>query len=170
MMKRRFTVWALTALTMMALISGVLAGPSSKPAQGAKQISGIGSYAAEGACTDDEGAGASYILTLTGSLQGCHYVFIENHRCLDNGAYYESGTETFVGTYDGQPGTFSTTYVFTAKYADCNSFTGEVAGRCQHPFVNGSGTGVFAGIKEARLDMRDDVNEGNFPYQGHILF
>ena len=90
-------------------------------------------------------------------------MFIESSKCSPGEAYYESGTETFVGTYDGQPGTFQTTYVFTAKYADCNAFAGEVEGRCQHPFVNGSGTGVFAGIKEARLDMRDDIGAGNFP-------
>jgi hypothetical protein len=169
-MKRRFTISALAALTMMALISGVFAGPSPTRTQGAKQISGIGAYAAPGACTDDEAQTASYILTLTGSLSGCHYVFIETSRCLENGAYYESGTETFIGKYDDQPGTFTTTYVFTAKYADCNTFSGEVAGRCQHPFVNGSGTGVFEGIREARLDMRDDTATGNFPYRGHILF
>ena len=169
-MKRRFTICALTSLTVMALISGVLAGPSPKAAEGVKQISGIGYYAEEGTCNHPEGDGASYKLTLTGSLEGCHYVFIETSRCLDNGAYYEAGTETFVGTYEGQVGTFKTSYVFTAKYADCNTFSGEVAGRCQHPFITGTGTGVFAGIKEARLDMRDDVNEGNFPYRGHILY
>ena len=167
-MKRRFTVSALTALTMMALISGVFAGSAPTQSQGAKQISGLGVYAAEGACTHSDGNEADYKLTLTGSLEGCHYVFIETSRCLDNGAYYESGTELFIGQYNGQEGTFRTTYVFTAKYHDCNSFTGEVAGRCQHPFVNG--TGVFAGLKEARIDMRDDVVEGNFPYRGHILF
>jgi len=169
-MKRRFTIWALTALTMMVLISGVFAGPTATPPQGAKQISGVGSYAEAGACTDSQGDGASYVLTLTGSLTGCHYVFVETSKCSPGGAYYESGTETFVGTYNGEPGTFRTNYVFTAKYADCEAFAGEVAGRCEHPFVEGSGTGVFAGIKEARLDMRDDIGAGNFPYRGHILY
>ena len=169
-MKRRFTTCTLTALTMMALISGVFAGPAPVTPQGAKPISGIGYYAESGACTDSEGDGASYVLTLTGSLEGCHYVFIESSKCSPGETYYESGTETFVGTYNGQPGTFRTKYVFTAKYADCEAFAGEVEGRCQHPFLDGSGTGVFQGIREARLDMRDDVGAGNFPYRGHILF
>ena len=169
-MKRRFLIWALVALTMMILISAVVAGPAPTRAQGAKPIAGIGYYAEEGACTDSQGDGASYVLTLTGSLEGCHYVFVEDTRCTSGGAYYESGTETFVGTYEGQPGTFRTKYVFTAKYADCESFTGEVEGRCQHPFEDGSGTGIFDGIKEARLDMRDDIAAGNFPYRGHVLF
>ena len=167
-MKRRYTSSALTALTMMALISGgVFAGPSPTRTEGAKQISGIGNFAAPGVCPD---LGADVVYTLTGDLTGCHHVFIETTRCLESGAYYESGTETFVGTYDGQPGSFTTTYVFTAKYADCTTFTGETAGRCQHPFVNGSGTGAFEGIKEARVDMKDDVDAGNFPYRGHLLF
>ena len=169
-MKRRLTISLLTTLTMMALISGVFAGPAPKWGEGAKQISGVGAYAGPGACTDDEGEGASYVLTLSGSLEGCQYVFIESTKCTPGGAYYESGTETFVGTYQGQAGTFRTTYVFTAKYQDCNTFVGEVAGRCQHPFVENSGTGVFAGITEARIDMRDDVAVGNFPYRGLLLF
>jgi hypothetical protein len=176
-MKR--TISALVALTMMALISAVFAAPNATraggavptPAEGAKQISGIGFFAGAGECTTDpEGQGASYTLTMTGSLTGCHYVFIETSRCLENGAYYESGTETFVGSYDGVPGKFRTNYVFTAKYADCQTFTGETAGRCQHPFIDGSGTGAFLGIKEARIDMKDDVEAGNFPYRGHLLF
>ncbi len=169
-MKRRLTISALSALTMMALISAVFAGPSPTRAEGGKQIAGIGSYAAPGACTDPQGEGADYVLTLTGSLSGCHYVFVESFKCSPGGAYYEAGYEIFVGTYEGQQGTFRTTYVFTAKYLDCPNLVGEVTGRCQHPFVSGSGTGVFEGIKEARLDMRDDVKVGNFPYKGHILF
>ena len=167
-MKRRFPVSALTALTVMALMNAVFAGPSPTRTQGAKQIAGVGFFDTLGECTDPEGQGFSYALTLTGDLSGCHYVFIETSRCLESGAYYESGTETFVGTYDGQPGTFTTDYVFTAKYANCTTFTGETAGRCQHPFTGG--TGVFLGVKEARIDMKDDVEAGNFPYRGHILF
>lgn len=169
-MKRRFTISALTALTLTVFISAVFAGPSATPAGGAKPISGIGYFAEPGACTDPQGQGASYVLTMTGSLSGCQYIFVGSSQCSPGGAYYESGTETFVGTYEGQHGTFSTNYVFTAKYADCPNLAGEVEGRCQHPFINGSGTGVFEGIKEARLDMRDDVGAGNFPYRGHIQF
>jgi len=169
-MKRRFTISVLTALMTMALISGVFAGPAPMRDGGAKAISGIGYYAEAGTCTDDEGHGASYVLSMTGSLSGCQYVFVETSQCRPGGAYYESGTETFVGFYEGQRGTFRTNYVFTAKYADCPNFAGEVEGRCQHPFENNSGTGVFFGVKEARLDMRDDVGAGNFPYRGHLLF
>jgi hypothetical protein len=168
-MKRRITISALVALTMMALISGVLAGPSPIAAGGAVQISGVGVYAAPGQCTDPEGAGADYVLWMSGDFTGCHYVRIENHRCTEGGVYYENGTETFVGIYDGEPGTFSTEYVFTAKYLDCPNFVGEIAGRCEHPIVNGSGTGVFEGVT-GRFDMKDDVEVGNFPYRGHLLF
>jgi hypothetical protein len=169
-MKRRFTTSALTALTMMALISAVVATPAPTRAGGATQISGIGYFAAPSECTDDpEGQGASYALTMTGAFSGCHYVFIESARCSPGGAYYEAGTETFVGTYNGESGTFETNYVFTATYRDCPNLLGEIAGRCEHPIVAGSGTGVFEGVR-GRFDMKDDVEAGNFPYRGHLSF
>lgn len=166
-MKRRLTILALTTMTMMALISSV--SPASFPTQsgGATQISGIGTYDGADDCTDLEGA--SYIYTMTGSLTGCVYASVETSRCSQGGAYFETGTETFVGLYNGQAGTFRTNYVFTAKYRDCPNFIGEIAGRCEHPIAAGSGTGVFSGVR-GRYDMKDDVIVGNFPYRGHLQF
>ena len=153
--------------------SPTVAGPDAQfdqkglGAGGSTQISGIGSYAEPGACNDPEGQGSDYVLTLTGDLEGCHYVFIETARCSAGGAYSETGTETFVGLHNGAPGTFRTTYLFTAKYRDCANLAGEIAGRCQHPIVAGSGEGVFDGAT-GRLDMQDDIETGNFPYRGHL--
>jgi hypothetical protein len=168
-MKPRLIISALTALTMVALISAVFAAPSPTRAGGATQISGIGYFAAPGQCTDPEGQGATYALTMTGAFSGCHYVFVENARCSPGGAYAEAGTETFVGIYNGQVGTFRTNYLFTATYRDCPNLVGEIAGRCEHPIVDGSGTGIFEGVK-GRFDMSDDIEAGNFPYRGHLLF
>jgi hypothetical protein len=150
--------------------SPTVAGPDAQVDQetaGATQISGLGSYAAPGECNDPEGQGSSYNLIMTGDLQGCHYVFVETASCLAGGAYIERGTETFVGLYNGAPGTFKTTYLFTAKYKDCANLVGEIAGRCQHPIIAGSGEGVFEGVT-GRFDMRDDIETGNFPYRGHF--
>jgi hypothetical protein len=150
--------------------TGLGAGGSPASSQltgGATQISGIGYYAAPGQCTDPEGQGDSYTLIMTGDLAGCHYVFVETSRCSPGGAYSETGTETFVGLYKGARGTFRTTYLFTATYKDCPNFVGEIAGRCEHPIVDGSGQGVFEGVT-GRLDMKDDVETGNFPYRGHF--
>lgn len=106
---------------------------------------------------------------MTGSFTGCHYVFVDNARCTPGGAYKEEGTETFVGVYNGQVGTFKTAYLFTAKYQDCPNLVGEIAGRCQHPIVDGSGTGIFEGVK-GQFDMKDDIEAGNYPYRGHLSF
>ena len=141
--------------------------PSWATCGGATQISGIGFYAEPGACNDSEGQGSDYVLTMTGDLEGCHYVFVETATCSPGGAYSETGTETFVGRYNGAPGTFRTTYLFTATYRDCANLIGEIAGRCQHPIVAGSGEGVFEGVT-GRLDMQDDIEAGNFPYRGHF--
>jgi hypothetical protein len=134
---------------------------------GATQISGIGYYAGSGECNDPEGEGSDFGLIMTGDLEGCHYVFIETATCTAGGAYNETGTETFVGLYNGAPGNFETTYRFTAKYEDCPTLTGEIVGRCQHPIVAGSGEGVFEGVT-GRLDFQDDIETGNFPYRGHF--
>jgi hypothetical protein len=150
--------------------SPTVAGPDAQPTQeirGATQISGIGYFDLNGGCKDPEGQGSSYNLTMTGDLEGCHYVFIESSSCSAGGAYAERGTETFVGAYGGTTGTFRTTYLFTATYEDCPTLTGEVVGRCQHPIVAGSGEGVFQGVT-GRLDFQDDIEAGNFPYRGHF--
>ena len=134
---------------------------------GATQISGIGYFAGPAECNDPEGQGSDYDLIMTGDLEGCHYVFVETARCSAGGTYNETGTETFVGLYNGAPGTFETTYRFTAKYTDCANLVGEIVGRCQHPIAAGSGEGVFEGVT-GRLDFKDDIEMGNFPYRGHF--
>lgn len=169
-MNRRISIQAFTAyFAVLALVGSVFAMPSTSRDGAVQQISGVGAYAAPGECTDPEGDGSDYVLLMTGSISGCDYTFVESARCSAGGAYFETGTETFVGTLDGEFGTFRTQYVFTATYRDCPSFVGEIAGRCEHPIVAGSGTGVFEGVK-GRFDMRDDVEEGNFPYRGHLSF
>jgi hypothetical protein len=150
--------------------SPTVAGPDAQPNQeirGATQISGIGYFDLDGECDDVKGQGSSYNLTMTGDLEGCHYVFIESSSCSAGGAYTERGTETFVGAYNGTTGTFRTTYLFTATYEDCATLTGEIVGRCQHPIIAGSGEGVFEGVT-GRLDFQDDIETGNFPYRGHF--
>lgn len=163
-MKHRFIYLPVAILVLLALII-----PSQALALGATQFSGVAYWPGEGQCTDPEGAGSSYVVLMTGDLQGCHYTFVETAVCSPGGAYNETGHEVFVGQYNGEFGTFETTYRFTAKYNNCTDFK-EVTGRCQHPLVDGSGTGVFEGMT-GRLDMRDQVVDGAgvaFPYRGHL--
>lgn len=135
---------------------------------GATQISGVGFFAAPGECTDLEGSGSDFALRMTGDLAGCHYVFVEDAECSPSGTYRETGHEIFVGQYNGQPpGTFRTTYRFTAKYEDCSNLTGEIVGRCEHPVIASSGEGAFEGVS-GRIDFKDDIAAGNFPYRGHL--
>jgi hypothetical protein len=145
---------------------------NSTRATGAIQISGIGFFDATDEC-NSAGQGASYALNLTGDLEGCHYFFVEEFECSPSGTYREQGRELFVGTYNGESGTFWTTYRFEAKYEGCapdGSYLGaEILGRCQHPIVPGSGTGVFEGVT-GRLDFKDDIEAGNYPYRGHLRF
>jgi hypothetical protein len=139
---------------------------------GATQLSGIGFYDPNDACNSSLG-GATFAVAMTGELEGCLYIFVEEFECSPSGTYREIGRELFVGTYNGEAGSFWTTYKFEAKYEGCNadgSYAGaEILGRCQHPIVNGSGEGVFEGVT-GRLDMKDDIAAANYPYTGHFKF
>jgi hypothetical protein len=137
---------------------------------GAFQISGVGFYAASNEC-DYESQGAVYAIKMTGDLEGCLYAFIDDFECSPSGTYREEGREYFVGTYNGQAGTFWTTYKFEARYEDCDGgpLGAEIFGRCQHPIVAGSGTGVFSGVT-GQINFKDDIEAGNFPYRGQLRF
>jgi hypothetical protein len=139
---------------------------------GATQISGVGFYATTGEC-NYEIQNAAYAIRMTGGLQGCLYAFIDEYECSPSGTYREEGREYFVGTYNGQTGTFWTTYKFEAKYEGCSEngapLGAEIFGRCQHPIVAGSGTGVFNGVS-GQLNFKDDIEAGNFPYRGQLRF
>jgi hypothetical protein len=140
---------------------------------GAAQVSGVGFYAEPLEC-DVAAQGATYAVKMTGDLEGCLYVFIDDFNCSPSGTYRETGREYFVGTYKEEgSGTFWTTYKFEAKYEGCAengaALGAEILGRCQHPIVKGSGDGIFEGVT-GRLDLKDDIEAGNFPYRGHLKF
>ena len=139
---------------------------------GATQISGVGYFATNDECNSIS-QGADFAVRMTGGLEGCLYTFVDDFECSPSGTYREVGREYFVGTYNGESGTFRTTYRFEAKFEGCaanGSYLGsEIIGRCQHPIVVGSGTGIFNGVT-GRLDLKDDIQAGNYPYTAHLLF
>jgi hypothetical protein len=175
-MKRRLALLTLTTLAAVAIIGVVSTAPSPAFAGGATQISGVASYADPGECVDPEGAGATYApLDMTGDLeagglQGCLYTFVDTTDSSPSGTYRETGTEIFVAKRaDGTvAGTFATTYRFEGKYEVADPAT-EIFGRCQHPIVEGSGTGIYEGVSGILL-FKDDIEAGNFPYRGHLRY
>lgn len=117
------------------------------------------------------------IQLVAGNLQGCWYTLVEEATASPSFdasplVYHERGREVFVGTWyadDGTmlgSGTFETSYRFTGKYEDA-SFAVEIHGRCQHPLVAGTGTGVFDGMR-GRVDFKDNVETGELTYRGHL--
>ena len=146
------------------------AAPSSAHAGGATQISGIGSY--DVSCDPNsvigKSFGADYAILMDGDLQGCLYTNVVTAQSSPSGTYRETGTELFVGSWGDETGTFETTYRFEAKYEDLDADPLiEIFGRCQHPIVKGSGTGVFEGVTGILL-FKDDIEAGDFPYRGHL--
>ncbi|MGZ5253462.1 MAG: hypothetical protein ACXWV5_02520 [Flavitalea sp.] len=142
-----------------------------KNSAGATQVQGIGYYATVAECPLIDGA--TYAVKMTGDLEGCLFVFVDDFGCSPSGTYREAGREYFVGTYNGKSGSFWTDYKFEAKYEGCAEngapLGAEIFGRCQHPVIKGSGEGDFEGVT-GRLDFKDDIEAGNFPYRGHLQF
>jgi hypothetical protein len=165
-MKRRLTIMMLAILAVVAFLGVVSTAPSPALAGGATQISGVGFFDEDDLC-DSGSVGADFALIMSGDLQGCLYTFVETAESSPSGTYRETGTELFVAS--GGAGTFETTYRFEAKYEDVDNLAGEIFGRCQHPIVEGSGTGIYEGVS-GQLFFKDDVEAGNFPYRGHLRF
>ena len=155
---RRISLAMLTAAAaaLVLLVAPVAAG-------GNTQFSAIGTFDPDRLLCDE--LDSLYVpVVMSGDIVGCWYTpSYTVEQSTPSGTYVETGTETFVGCLaDGTTcGTFSTTYRFEGKYAPDGS---EIFGRCQHPFV--SGTGDFAGIT-GRIDMKDDVVTPQLFVRGH---
>jgi hypothetical protein len=173
-MKRRLTILALTTLSAVALIGVVSTAPSPAFAGGATQISGVAHFddppGRECALPPPGGVASDYPpLVMTGYLDGCLYTDILTTESSPSGTYRETGTELFVSSDPERPGRFRTTYRFEAKYEDVDNLVGEIFGRCQHPIVEGSGTGDFEGVS-GQLFFKDEVESGTFLYRGHLRY
>jgi hypothetical protein len=158
-MKRRLTLLTLTTLAAVAFISVVSTAPSPALAEEATQISG-GAFFDEDDLCESGSVGADFALMMTGDLNGCLYTFVETAESSPSGTYRETGTELFVAS-DGVS-TFTTTYRFEAKYEDVDNLSGEIFGRCQHPIVEGSGTGYLRGCQRATF-LQGRRRIGNLP-------
>ena len=181
-MRRLVRRAGVVAAATLALLVVMVTPVSAK--NGATQIGGVGFIHAVGEWTDecpdpggDNSVFADFTLELvSGNLQGCWYQLIEEYQFSPNTdgsfVYHERGRELFVGYLfddDGNNlghGTFETTYLFTGKFEDA-SFAVEIHGRCQHPIVDGTGTGVFEGMT-GRVDFKDNVETGELYYRGHL--
>ncbi len=178
----------LALATVFAAVSLMLVMPAAA-SNGATQISGAAVFHAasdgiEPAFTDECPGVPGYedfnmftLKLVEGNLQGCWYTLVETYQFSPSAdaspvMYHETGREVFDGElYDDEgnllgSGTFETTYRFTAQFEDA-TLAVEYHGRCQHPIVAGTGTGVFEGMR-GRLDFKDEVETGTFYYRGHL--
>ena len=161
---------ALALAIALVAAKDVSAAPSPALAGGATQISGDAVLDELDTC-DSASEGADYALLMHGDFEGCLYTFVDDEtQSSPSGTYRETGTERFVGSYLGESGTFETTYRWEAKFEDVANLSGEIFGRCQHPIVEGSGTGVFEGVSGILL-FKDEVElENPFIYRGHLRY
>lgn len=156
---------SITALLVLSL--GLLGAPAAADTgTGAVQFDGV-------ARGTNECAGQPGIVALDmyeGNLIGCLInTGFDEPKLTPSGVYLERGTETFVGCLfeDGEKlgcGSFDTTYLFSGKFPPDGE---QQFGRCQHPIVEGTGTGDFVGAT-GRIDFKDDLDAGLFNFRGHI--
>ena len=150
----------------VGVIGGLMTigGPASAAVD---QVSGIADP--DVVCDGTGFVGAyDYVIPMSGDLVGCSYGVITEARELPSGVYHEKADETFVGTYQGEYGTFELVEDFIIKFDRAGD---PQFARCHHPIVDGSGTGVFEGVS-GRLDYQDDFS-GPVPittYKGHLKF
>lgn len=149
---------------------GVLALPS---AANTTEVSATGRPAAGDECTsdpqygtDNAPAGVPPLLYFEGNLLGCYYVDEADTRVTAAGGgrfrLVEKGTETFIGTLDGEQVTFRTSYVFLAWFHGNpleDPDAQQLSGGCHHPLIEG-GHGV--------LHFVDDVENGLIHARGVI--
>jgi len=161
---RAFGVMTVASLAVMLL------GVAPAGASGATVVRGEqGPPVAD--CNGEESLGT---YEMTGDLVGCWYTdtFENPHNGVNTSTF--TGTEHFTGCIDTSgdgtcttegTGTFSTTFVFIAKFVDGR----EVHGHCHHPIVAGSGTGVFEGATGS-VSFHDVVTPDlvTATYQGSI--
>jgi hypothetical protein len=160
---------ALALTIALVAAKDVSAAPSPELAGGATQISGDARFDEAEAPVCAPVMGYDYALVMTGDLEGCLYTDVKTAESSPSGTYRETGTELFVGSYSDGSGTFATTYRFEAKYEDVTDPATEIFGRCQHPIVEGSGTGIFEGVS-GQLFFKDEVESGTFLYRGHLQY
>ena len=158
-----------TAL-VATLAIGVQAIPS---AANPTEVSATSRPAAGDECTNDPGygtdnapAGVPPLFFFEGNLLGCYYVDEADTRVTAAGGgrfrLVEHGTETFIGTLDGEQVTFRTSYVFLAWFQgnpleDLNAQ--QLSGGCHHPLIEGG---------HGALHFMDDVENGLIHARGMI--
>ena len=167
-----YTTMRRLGLLIGSMIALLLVTPMA--ANAASQVSGDAAYPAGVQCPGPPAGYEDFVsypgLLMSGSLDGCLYTKVITPKETPSGVYLESGEEVFVGSLDSGPvGTFTTTYKFESKFDPDVSTGVEVHGRCQHPIVEGSGTGGLEGAT-GRLDFKDIIgNPVTYVYRGHIV-
>ena len=145
----------------------------SAHAQGSVQVSGTAEFDGSNTCGDPPAGFEAYTLftlILDGDIEGCLWTLAESGKVTNGDTYQERGQEVIEGCLisGAACGMFETTYQFTSKWAGEPFASEQINGRCQHPIQWGSGTDGFENLS-GRLDFKDDVEEGDFDWVGHLM-
>lgn len=168
----------LLVLAMVAAVSASVALPAGAGGGRWERVSVSGNSLPVHDCPERDGT-AGAIELVTGEIQGCLYFIPSHFKCIEKNGFdlvKERGSEIFVGTYNGEPGEFTTKYTLEATYAEGTCATtgdwpweNQKTGGCDH-FVKGT-KGAFKGARGV-ITFHDVVEQGvgatNFLYTGNI--
>ncbi len=125
------------AALMAVLVLGLVGAGANPASAGTTRVSGTAAFEPGSVCPEPAAPFTDYpALDVSGSLEGCWYTDVFWFKAFPSGLYLEVGQELFVGTVNGKSGSFTTRYVFEAKF-DAEGH--EVSGQCQHPIIRGTG-------------------------------
>ena len=161
-MRRLVVVATVAAMAVSLLAAPVSAAPAAKNVH----FSGVGIPGGPGdyGCTANPDGVPTYVILMTGDLEGCIYGYELSYKELPNGIFQTRDHEYFFGTFNGKSGSWEMDEHFTSKW---NADGSQKYGRCQHPIIKGTGTGDFTGVT-GRVDFKDDVDLGVANYRGHV--
>lgn len=156
--RRRLTA----LLTLVTMLTFGLAAPAAA-GDGEMEIKVSGSIDWSTSCTAYD---ADYTFGLQGDITGCVYGWlISEEYNEETGEYQSRDHEIWDVSVAGMSGSWESNESFYAGY---DPATGDqLWGGCEHPIIEGSGTGDFANV-DGEVIFVDDVAAGTAYYHGVV--
>ncbi len=163
--RKSLRVMVVVALVSATALLGIASPAGAGDSEREIKVSGVGYPGGPG----DNGCnemGADYTIFMTGDIEGCVYgIILSEQYEEESGEYQSRDHETFIGTLDGLSGSWEMDEAFWAVF---DTETGDqLSGRCEHPIIEGSGTGDFA-TADGELRFVDNVENHTAVYFGVV--
>ncbi len=163
--RKSLRVMAVVALLSTTALFGIASPAGAGDSEREIEVSGVGIPGGPEDYGCDE-LPAHYVILMTGDIEGCIYgITLSDQYEEESGEYQSRDHETFIGTLDGLSGSWEMDEAYWAVF---DTETGDqLSGRCEHPIIEGSGTGDFA-TADGELRFVDNVENHTAVYFGVV--